>query len=277
MFPPYNIYYTHNAHKCQGFFAKTRKGANTKNKRIVTIRAGRLFYGIAYTQAIASDSEKVRRDKTRVSSEARKKLNFRAAWQKLELLLAANFGARDLLVTLTYDDAHLPESRPAAQAILRKYITALRKERSKQGHPLKYIYVTEHLHGDGRYHHHMVVNGTGYDYETLCALWTGGSNIEIDYINPHDYAALAQYLTKEPREAGSSNGQRSWTPSLNLDKPTRESVLVEDYVGLSAPPGATILETDGKQNSWGSYAYLKCLMLSHAVPHRTARCRRKNL
>lgn len=235
-----------------------------------------MFYGVVYTQATAADTDRVRREKLKASSAARKKLNFRAAWQKLELLLAANFDERDYLVTLTYDDEHLPASKQAAVDCIRKYIKVLRRERAKKKLSLKYVYVTESRHGDGRLHHHMVINGADGDTELIRSLWTGGAIVDVKPINPREYTALAQYLTKEPRDAGGSNGQRSWTPSLNLDKPERTSELAEDYVTLSAPPGAEILETDGLQNGWGSYTYIKCLLPPQPRTPPSAKRRRKN-
>lgn len=247
-----------------------------KHKRIITVRAGRLFYGVVYTQATAADTDRVRREKLKASSAARKKLNFRAAWQKLALLLAANFDERDFLVTFTYDDEHLPAAKETAVNCLRKYIRVLRGERAKRKLLLKYVYVTEDQHGAGRVHHHMVLNGADGDTELIRSLWTGGAIVDIKPINPREYAALAQYLTKEPRDAGSSNGKRSWTPSLNLVKPERTSELVEDYVTISAPPGAEILETDGLQNSWGSYTYIMCLLPPLPRTQTSANRRRKN-
>ncbi len=62
----------------------------------------------------------------KMSSAARRRLNLKAASRQLELLIAANFTRRDLVVTLTYDDEHLPQSRAEAVKNLKKFFRALR-------------------------------------------------------------------------------------------------------------------------------------------------------
>ena len=84
-------------------------------KRIKMVRAGRLVFGVCYSQTLAGESAKARAAKNKCSTLARRALNFRAAWQKLRLLLAANFGRGDLWITLGYDDDHLPASRREAK------------------------------------------------------------------------------------------------------------------------------------------------------------------
>lgn len=112
-------------------------------KRRKTIRAGRLVHDCAYTMCFPSDAPRARREKRKCTSAARQRMNLKRAAQKLELSLAANFGQRDLVLSLGYDDAHLPETREAAVACLRKLLRQLRTVRKRNGQELKYIYVTE--------------------------------------------------------------------------------------------------------------------------------------
>lgn len=234
---------------------------------MITVRAGRLFFGVAYTQARAADPPQVRAAKSKVTTAARQKVNLRRAWQKLMLLLGANFGARDLVVTLTYDDAHLPAGRKAANACMAKYLTLLRRAFRREGRELKYVYCTESKHSEGRWHHHMVIPACSY--ETVRSLWTFGTDIDIDTVDMWGYQELAKYITKEAREPGAAVGARSWSCSRNLDRPVRESELVEDYVTLAPPPGASVLERDSMVNEWGSFEYLCCLLPEAPPPRRT--------
>lgn len=250
-----------------------------KHKRLKTVQAGRLVFGVCYTQATASDTPKARAAKTKCSSEARKRLNFRSAWQKLQLLLCCNFGSRDHWVTLTYDDAHLPNRREEAKKDIQKLIDKLRTCWRKAGTELKYVYVIEELVDDGqgrRLHFHLVINstGSGRDYEAIRSLWQKGSNIEIkplcdEAMFADDFLELAQYLCKERNpEAGSYNtGDRCWCSSLNLSKPEVTSELVEDNVTITAPPGARVIDSDHKQNEFGCYDYIVYL-LPDAPPKR---------
>lgn len=246
-------------------------------KRIKTIRAGRLVFGVCYSQALPGESAKARAAKSRCSTQARRALNFRAAWQKLRLILAANFGRGDLWVTLTYDDAHLPDGRKEAKKRMALFLDKLRAARGRAGEALKYVYCTEELLDDGRrrLHHHLVMNAgqARADYELIRSLWTGGSNIEIRRLGEHelysdDFLELAQYMTKErdPEAKTIAVGDKSWVSSRNLARPETNSELVSDNVTVTAPPGARILDQDHKQNEYGSYDYIVYLLPKDAAP-----------
>lgn len=248
-------------------------------KRRKTIRAGRLVHDCAYTMLYPSDAPRVRREKRKCSSAARQRMNMKRAAQKLELLLAANFNQRDLVLSLDYDDEHLPETRQEAAQKLRKFLRQLRAHRRKRGEDLKYIYITEGLHGGQRVHHHLVVNGTGADLEILRSLWVYGG-VDLAQFSLRDgYFALAEYLTKEPRNGDRTrNGERCWTPSMNLAKPETESSLLPDGLTLSVPPGAVVLDSDSIRNEFGEFIYLKYLLPE--VPERRTKkqkisCRKK--
>lgn len=236
--------------------------------RLKTVRAGRLVYTVCYTQALPSDEKAERREKQRVSSAARQRINFRQAWQKLELLLAANFAPHDWFVTLTYDDEHLPADRKAAGREMAKLWRALRAQRAAAGKELKYVYNIEAMADEpgasGRLHHHAVINAAGDAEEVLQALWGRGLvHIEPLLDGPTDsYEARARYLVKErqPGEVGRKTGLRAWIPSRNLQKPEVTSELVPDTVTVQAPPGAYILDRRSEQNSYGSYSYIKYLL-----------------
>lgn len=234
--------------------------------RIKTVRAGRLVCAVCYSQAIGADAPAVRAAKNKVSSAARQRLNFRAAWQKLELLLAANFEPGDCFVTLTYDDGHLPPDRDGALAFFKRYAGRLRTAYRRARRELRYVYTTEDMpdapDGQRRLHHHMVV--TRMDAETLRSLWSGG-NVHIEPLldGPTDsYEARARYLVKErhPGALGRRTGLRAWSGSRNLRKPEETSELVADSVTITAPPGAFVLDRRDEGNCYGSYAYIKYLL-----------------
>lgn len=224
-------------------------------KRKKTITAGRLVLVTMASMPLPRDPDHVRAEKSRCMTAARAKLNLKQSCQKLELLLAANFDSRDYYITLTYDDTHLPSSRPAAKKIIQKYIKQLRAHRRARNQDLKYIYVTEGLHGSKRLHHHIVVNGYD-DIDDIQSLWTYGA-IKSMHIDLRQVADLARYLTKEPRDGIPQNGKRCWTPSLNLVKPATQSEIVSDDLCLMAPKGAIILEREEKQTEFGEYVYIK--------------------
>lgn len=254
-------------------------------KRLKTITAGRLVFGVCYSQAMAGDSAKARAAKSKCSSLARRALNFRAAWQKLRLLLCANVRRRDLWVTLTYDDEHLPPTRKEAAKIMTAFIDRLRAARRRDGEELLYFYITEELLDDGsrRLHHHMVLRAgeAKRDFELIRSLWTWGENIEILKLGEHalysdDFLELAQYMCKEraPDVKTYNVGAKCWVSSRNLARPKVESELVEDNVTITAPPGARILDRDTKTNEYGSYDYI-CYLLPPETPRAADPPRRK--
>lgn len=229
-----------------------------KLKKIIV--AGPLVIETVYPAPNPRDSQGVRQGKKSLSSQARQQMNLKYAWQKLELEIAANFGVRDLWVTLTYDDVHLPHSRRAANECFRALAKKLRAVRKAQGQELRYIYVTEHKHGDGRWHHHVLINATGDDYELIRKLW-GRGNVEFRPIRidrDKNYETLARYMCKEQRD---KVGQRLWSGSRNLRKPERECFRVPNDTPLSVPKDApiTFADTGDVTTAYGHYRYIKYL------------------
>lgn len=245
-------------------------------KRRKQIIAGRLVSECAYTVAYPHDPEHVRQEKRKMSTKARQRQNIKAACKSLEMLLAANFSMRDIVLTLTYRDEDLPHSREDAVKCLKKFFRDLRQHRKKRGEELKYIYVTESRHEQGRFHHHVVLNSTGADLDVIKSLWRWGDDIEMDYVDTRQYRALAEYLAKEPKEAGTQNGKRMWTPSKNLQRPIQKTDWIDDRVTLEPPPGATVLEFSSERNEFGEYVYLK-YMLPEIKPRPCRSSRRKRI
>ena len=110
--------------------------------------------------------------------------------------------------------------------------------------------------------------------ETIRSLWAYGEQVNIEPLDDTQYRALAEYLAKEPREAGSSNGKRMWTPSRGLKRPEITSDWIDDRATLEPPPGATVLESVTERNEWGEYVYLKYL-LPDPKPRRCRPSRRR--
>ena len=90
-----------------------------KTKKIIV--AGVLVREGIYSRAAGREAPKIRAAKRRASTEAQQRINARYSWEKLELMLAANFVPGDLVVTQTYDEENLPEDRAGAQAKLKKF------------------------------------------------------------------------------------------------------------------------------------------------------------
>lgn len=225
-------------------------------KRKKTITAGRIVKTILYTAPEPRDSERARAEKSRMTTAAQQAMNDKSARGRLEMLMAANFTRWDLFVTLTYRPEDLPAKRAEAVKRIRKFLKDLRKHRIIRGYELRYIYTTEEKHGEARLHHHLVINATERDIETIRSLWPYGDIIDVEQIDENDFAALAMYMTKESVE-GRPVGAQMWTRSRNLKQPTVETCFVPDDTTLAVPPGCDTLEREERATEYGSYSYIK--------------------
>ena len=230
-----------------------------KRKKIVA--AGQWVRAVAYTVPNSTGDETARRARLRISSAARQKMNLKTSAQKLQVVLNANFGPRDLHVTLNYDDRHRPETKAAANRKLQRFFAKLRARRKVDGQELRYVYVTEQATAESRHvHHHIILNATGHDLQLIKELWGYGTDVEIQYLRDWGLGleALAQYLTKEPRICGQPHvGERTWTPSLGLYKPKPETGYLGDGETLQEPFGAIVIKREEKKGEYGGYLYLE--------------------
>lgn len=194
---------------------------------------------------------------TRCTSDLRQKMNDRTAAQKFRRLIAANFLPNDFVVTLTYsDDALPPTPELARDRCLKPFIRKLRADLREVGTELKYMYVTEGLHGDKRLHHHIVLSNTQLLKKCVRKNWKQG-HVGFEKISSRGYDVWGSYLTKEPRKTGRRRvGDRMWTPSLNLTKPTVTTYEVEDDFRYEPPAGVVIRHNEDWQTEWFCCQYL---------------------
>lgn len=229
-------------------------------KRRKTIRAGRLVWDIAYTVPRPNASKQERKRIREVTEEQIQRTNANTAQRKLEMLMATNFDEGDLVLTVTYRDADLPDSADVTRKHLGKVFAQMRAYRKARGLPdLKYIYVLEGRHGDHRPHAHIIINAAGGDLELMRSLWIWGDDIQLNYIRERGYDGWAGYLTKERREA-SLNGKKQFVGSRNLARPVMTYAWVDDGTTVDAPPGAQVLDEGGGRNEIASCRFVKYLM-----------------
>lgn len=244
--------------------------ARTKWKKIIV--AGSLVLEAVYPAINGKDAPKARQAKRKVSSEAQQRMNQKHSYQKLELMLAANFTRGDLIVTFTYDDDHLPGSRRQAEGKLKYFRAKLAAARRQRGAELRMIWCTEHRHGDGRWHHHAAINATGDDFDEILRLWAQGE-VEITKLRADkekNYESLARYMAKEERE---KLGQRCWSYTRSCRKPEVEVMRVEADTPLNPPKGALVFEQASERTQYGSYQYIK--YLAAKPPRKRSRRRRR--
>lgn len=246
--------------------------AKNRTKKIIV--AGSLVVEAVYPRITAKDGPTARAAKSKASSEAQKRMNRIYSFQKLELLLAANFRPGDLVITLTYDDEHLPADRKGAETALKAFRRRLSQARKAQGQELHMVWNIEHKHGDGRWHHHAVLNATGEDMDLIQRCWPGG-RVEIQDLRidqEHSYEALARYMAKE---GGDKVGQRSWSYTRNLQQPEIETFRVEDDTTVRVPRGGvSLMVYEGPYSVWRVVKYLAPGWDKHERPRARRRRRR---
>lgn len=155
------------------------------------------------------------------NSKAQKNLNDKNARKYVERLINQNFTNRDIWMTLTYDNEHLPPDGDIDAAIknMQKFIRRVNYQRKKRGLPnAKYVYVTEYnQNADIRWHHHIVMDGD-MDMESVEACWQQSSRNEIRRLQKDEYglSGMAKYLVKEKERIKS---EKRWNSSQGLQDP----------------------------------------------------------
>ncbi len=240
-----------------------------RNKK--TVYAGRLICSAIYPVATGWMPPRERAGKIKATTAAMQRLNFKHSWERLSALLAVNFSRGDDVVTLTYDDEHLPAEKNRKRVendlkIFRKKASAFWKGHGK---PFRMIWSIEHKHGDGRWHVHAVINRLGTnDGRFLAALW-GRGDVHIGKLkeaSDKNHISLARYMAKESEER--ENSRHAWHYTKNCRQPETE---IERDVGdepLQAPKGAIVLEAESHRNEYGTWAYIKYYIPEDA-PQRT--------
>ena len=247
--------------------------AKSKWRKIIT--AGPLVLEAEYPAVVGRD-QKTRAGKRKLSSEAQQRMNQKYSYQKLELMLAANLTPGDLVVTLTYDDAHLPKSRKEAEAKLKYFRAKLASARRKRGAPpLVMVWCTEHKHDEGRWHHHVAMNATGEDFTEIRKLWGQGTDVEIQRLRvdkEKNYLTLARYMCKETKD---KLGLRSWSYTRTAKHPEVDTFRVEADVPLSVPRGAVQLENVSVRTEYGHYKYIKYMWPAGAKQTKKTAAKRR--
>lgn len=238
-----------------------------KHKMIV---AGPLVYEAIYPMPLPRDPSAVRRGKQELTKPAQERLNLKNQWQKLECLMAANFRRGDLVLTLTFTDEWLPESRTEAIRRFKMFVSLLRERRAPFMKPTYYLYNVEHRHykekpvytpiekaKQGRWHFHVLLNSTGADYEDIKACWQYGlfdvKPFRVD--RERNYETLARYWTKE---AVDKNGQRRYSGSRGLKRPEIDTQIIDSRKALEPPKGSEVYGNTGEVSTlYGKYQVVK--------------------
>ena len=226
-------------------------------KILSTMRAGRVVRQALYSPRDPNPNN--RRRAIGISKEDKQRANFKTSYEKLLMLMCANFSPGDWWVTLTYDDAHLPKSREESHKPFRKFMRKMRKYRKRNDEQLRYVYCTQLTTSSGelRLHHHMVMRWEDdSDKERIESLWEGGEIVYCRKLKDFDdILAKAHYMCREPRELGVHvPGEQIWTGSRGLIRPKFEYTTIDsDAVDINVPVGCTQLSEPVQLPGYGGY------------------------
>lgn len=153
------------------------------------------------------------------TSEVQQRLNRRHATDRLRRLLHTNFTPKDLFVTLTFDDEHLPATVAECQRCIQNFLRRVKRKYCKAGREFKYLYIIEYGEKHNRLHTHLVIN-SGLNRNELSAAWGNGavSSDRLRFDND-GLMALAVYLTKGSGDDKNRTTFKRWSGSRNLEKP----------------------------------------------------------
>ena len=255
---------------------------------IKTLVAGRYQKVVRYSRTLPNDSKPARRAKQAATVAAQKFINVKNGTERLELLLCANFDRKDAcFCTFTFREETLPANQKHAQQMFTAFIRELRKEYTRSGRPLKYVYTVEGFRdaagtapigsdqweivpwkvkdrwetlatdaaqtaeeAPARLHIHCFLLLEKEDVEAVRALWHYG-HVHINRMKVNEattFQRLAAYVTKEKRSDTKGNGTRGYVPSQNLEKPTISGHWCTEFEGITTPQGAEPIKSGAERN-----------------------------
>ncbi len=219
-------------------------------------REKRIYCGEEYLEVdivtVTNTPEAGKKNKGK-SSQAQKNLNDKRSKRRFVQIANTNFGADDLHISATYNEAHLPMTLEEAERNVHNYLDRIKRRMKRvTGQDLKYMLVTEYTPEEDegqqltlegmedkqtravRIHHHIIING-GLSRDDLEMMWSttrinwkkAGSDPEyrknIDYLgfvncdrlqpNENGIEGLVNYINKRKK------GCKKWSTSMNLKKP----------------------------------------------------------
>ena len=207
----------------------------------------------------ATDDAWERRDKKTIVKACQSAV-CRTAVDRLELKLAL-FGYDGAFYTLTFNDDNLPDDFKGVRRALRVFLTRLRRSRNNK--PFDYIYAIEGLHGDHRWHIHMILRQSDFDLKTIGDLWQNGF-VDCEPVLKAEggFRRIAEYLNKERRDGVYMPvGSHPWSCSRSLSK---QLPPVERWKSkrnsIKIPRKAFWKQYNSIQNAFGEYKYASYIL-----------------
>lgn len=215
------------------------------------IREKRIYCGEEYLEVDivpVTNMPEAGQEKKGKSSQAQKNLNDKRSKRRFVQIANTNFGADDLHISATYNEAHLPMTLEEAERNVHNYLDRVKRRMKRvTGQDLKYMLVTEYTPEDEedadpedkttkavRIHHHIIING-GLSRDDLELMWSATrinwkkAQNDPEYRKNVDYLGFVNCDRLQPNENGieglvnyinkRKKGCKKWSTSMNLKKP----------------------------------------------------------
>lgn len=185
----------------------------------------------------------------------------RSSVDRLELRLAL-FGYHGMMFTLTFRPDALPQNFRDVRRALRAFLA--RTRRANGGKPFDYVYIIEGLHGDHRFHVHLVLDDREFSHEQVESLWRLGVVHSAPVLQDSGgFRRLARYLNKERSDgARIPVGRHPWSASrtLNAKLPPVERWKDSSSV-IPVPPRVSWQTSAVIENDFGAHYYKSWIAL----------------
>ena len=220
--------------------------------------AGRLYLQTMYSAGMLPGMRPTaRRERKRVQTEAKRKINAMRRLYSLVALFELNFRpGRDLFAELSFMEE--PDRKTEDRAIERLH-RRLKRFFQTRGREYRYILVRETHNRAGdpvRVHYHLICTGTGQRMrEVIDAAWGMGS-VDVRALRDRmqSFEDTCSYLLKERKEAG----ERAYRTSRNLKRPEEplRRRVAESEIG-EVPPGVEPVRVEmNGSNPYGRYSVI---------------------
>lgn len=253
--------------------------------------AGPIYQASLCSRCNQSDSPRQRSEKKSKTTETMKRMNAKNAWRKLMRQLAVNFptAGSAVIVTLTYDNQHLPryrrpgDCRKKVQEHIGSFMDRLRKRRASAGLPMPVAFWCIEIltSSANRWHVHMVIDNTGQDYDMIRKAWIYGESLDFTLLrtdNTKNWETLAKYMTKEARECQDDlcrPGLNSWSHTQNIKKPVRRTRIVPDSFVIPIPKKAANVVVERYDCEYFSTMYVSYWLQDSMAKHRPRAIRKR--
>lgn len=178
---------------------------------------------------------------------------------KLELRLAL-MGFKSSMHTLTFDPEHLPQNFAGVRNAEKSFFRRVQRWQGNLGKPpgIDYIYAIEGLHGNRRYHIHLITDDRQITPAEISYLWQNGIvDNEPVLLGSGGFRRLAEYLNKERTDGFVIPiGRHPWSCSRSLTRKMEPPEKWKDDSGIIHVPDDAIWVRRGNiANQWGAYYY----------------------